>query len=153
MGLLFSSHLLGQPTLTPGECIFLALLKKKKIRDFWAATWSCHTGSPKEITWGCNTDLSFTSNFCCKKTELRKLKTPPTVPEYFSLHSMRPSLPWHALHLSVSEYLIILSLPPVVLPCSHLLMFYHFQNLLNITSTIFQTHYLWIKYLKVITAL
>ena len=52
LGLLFSSCLLGWPTLTPQGHIFLCL----------------------QIKLSCNTGLSVTSNFCCSETELRNHK-------------------------------------------------------------------------------
>ena len=54
--LLFSSLLLGRPALTPQGCIFF----------------------PCQIKLSCNTGLSLASNFCCSKTEPRKLHTPLT---------------------------------------------------------------------------
>ena len=56
-GLLFSSRLLGQPALPPPGCIFIRL--------------------PIKLSY--NTGPSVTSNFCCSKTELRKLHTSPAV--------------------------------------------------------------------------
>ena len=35
-----------------------------------------NTGLSKEITGGCNTGPSVTSNFCCDETESSKLQTP-----------------------------------------------------------------------------
>ena len=56
-GHLFSSSLLGWPSLMPWGCIFLCLTIKQSY----------------------NTGPSITSNFCCSKTEPRKLNTPPTI--------------------------------------------------------------------------
>ena len=39
----------------------------------------CNTGLTEEVTWGCNTGPSINANFCCNKTEPRKLHTPPTI--------------------------------------------------------------------------
>ena len=53
--LLFS--LLGPPALRCRGCIFLCL----------------------PVKWSCNSGLSVASNFCCGKTEPRRLHTPPTL--------------------------------------------------------------------------
>ena len=60
---LFSLHLLGQPSLMPQESIFLCL--------------------PIKLSY--NTGPSVASNFCCGETELRKLQTSSTEPNPLKL--------------------------------------------------------------------
>ena len=58
------------------------------LQVFWVGSPSCLKdvfSFTCQIKLSCNTDLSVTSNFCCSKTEPRKLHTPLTVTNNFSV--------------------------------------------------------------------
>ena len=76
-GLLFSSYLLGWPTLMPWGCIFLCL--------------------PIKLSY--NSGLSVAWNFCCSESERRKLQTP----RQFFLLELRTNLFW-TIPLAENKY-------------------------------------------------